>query len=295
MSDISVQEIPSSEESSESEEGETIEGLNGFENLDNTCYLNALFQVLTRTPSIFDFYISNKYKLLLNDANHDGLSARFHKLIVIQHTNACVTISPKSIVDWMHRNMEENMYRQQDCHEILLKFLDILQSEMSNYKTPFQGVYASTLSCSTCNRASTINEVNNTLILDVVQTEEQIYLHDCIKSFFMEETISCCRKKYDIVDPPLVLMILLKRFVSCDGHIKKVTSVVQYPDKLLLKDKSYTLNAVISHHGKTINKGHYTTICRVKDKLYHLDDEDWNEVDSFASPDAYILFYDMDE
>ena len=278
-----------------SEDEEEIEGVNGFENLSNTCYLNCIFQVLTRTTSLVDFYRNNKYKLLLTDANKTNLSDKFQKLVAIQHTNAGVTISPKGIVDWMHMNMEEDMYRQQDCHEILIKFLDILQTELCNYKTPFQGVYASTLACSTCERQSTINEVNNTLILDVRQTDEPIYLHDCINSFFTDETISCCRKKYDIIDPPLALMILLKRFVSSDGKIEKVMSTVEYPDKLILRDRSYTLYSVISHHGKTISRGHYTSICRVKDKIYHFDDEDWKEVGSFASPSAYMLFYHKDE
>jgi len=67
-----------------SEDEEEIEGVNGFENLSNTCYLNCIFQVLTRTTSLVDFYRNNKYKLLLTDANKTNLSDKFQKLVAIQ-------------------------------------------------------------------------------------------------------------------------------------------------------------------------------------------------------------------
>jgi ubiquitin C-terminal hydrolase len=275
-------------------EDEYVIGVNGFENLGNTCYLNSIFQVLTRTKTLKDMYITRNYRQYLKTEQSE-LSEIMEQLMNIQHTHGGVQISPRRIVKWFYRNFR-NAYQQQDCHEIILKMLHHLESELvPGYKSVFQGTYTSKLICRTCDRESTVTEVNSTLILSVPNDVQRIHLHECINAFFGDEQVACCSKRYQLVESPRVLMVLLKRFIIMREEIVKISTYVEYPTELRVNDTVYRLYAVISHHGKQMYRGHYTATCAHEDKIYKFDDENWTEMEDFACKDAYILFYHQEE
>lgn len=91
-------------------------------------------------------------------------------------------------------------------------------------------------------------------------------------------------KRLHIQTLPPVLILHLKRFQFDSGTIKKISKKVGYPlqldipRELLSHGKSdpapkYRLNAVVYHHGKHANGGHYTV------DVLRSDESDWIRVD----------------
>lgn len=98
---------------------------------------------------------------------------------------------------------------------------------------------------------------------------------------------------------PMILIIQLKRFVFNQEHgrIEKVNKHIAYPEKLVLPRSCYTmtsqhagsnptyrLTAVVYHHGRTAEGGHYTADVRKSFKM----DEHWQRIND-ASIQAVSL------
>lgn len=92
---------------------------------------------------------------------------------------------------------------------------------------------------------------------------------------------------------PMLLIIQLKRFVynQDTGHIEKVSKHIAYPEKLVLppacvhssggsgdSSPTYRLTAVIYHHGRHAEGGHYTADVR---KSFRMD-EPWQRINDAA-------------
>ena len=62
-------------------------------------------------------------------------------------------------------------------------------------------------------------------------------------------------------------------------------------------EHKHTLYAVVVHHGRAFNQGHYTSICRVGDEWYEFNDHLVKRVNEnyVASVEAYLLVYERDE
>ena len=103
---------------------------------------------------------------------------------------------------------------------------------------------------------------------------------------------------YKIVEPPQILTIHLKRFSfeKKSQKQKKISHHVTFPlSGLTLENETYSLSCIISHHGRTMESGHYTAYCFNRSDLswYHYDDTKVIPVseETVKKVNAYILFY----
>jgi ubiquitin carboxyl-terminal hydrolase 10 len=112
-------------------------------------------------------------------------------------------------------------------------------------------------------------------------------------------------KTVQIEVPPLVLVIQLLRFSYTNtGHSVKVTKACKIPEYLTIKKDAtlvsglpslqYELFATISHHGNSMQSGHYTSDFKDQNgNWFHCDDENIEvSTASYAkNSDVYIVMY----
>jgi len=127
-------------------------------------------------------------------------------------------------------------------------------------------------------------------------------------------TSSSTHRELDIIESlkietaPTTLVLHLKRFWYSEftGNCEKITKPCDFYDHLILEKGmmsdaknanscQYDLIAVVAHHGKSAEKGHYTCAARYGTGWVHLDDTDVYPVTSQAVMQlpAYLLFYQL--
>ena len=177
----------------------------------------------------------------------------------------------------------------------------------------------------TCEYCSNVS--HNFDIIQVLQlsiSSKMNKLNECMDNFIRKERmdkinkIMCnfCGKKNRSIKQillwktPKILIIELKRF-KFDMN-EKINNMIEYPiinfniskyiDPLspFINDCNYKLFAVNSHHGKTINHGHYTTtvLNRYNNKWYEYNDSHKlikKSLDELVTNNAYMLFYYRDK
>ncbi|KAL6070989.1 USP domain-containing protein [Balamuthia mandrillaris] len=114
-------------------------------------------------------------------------------------------------------------------------------------------------------------------------------------------------KEYKFEQLPLTLVFQLKRFTFDNYGAVKISKHISFPERLVLPisffstnpdapQRTYTLSAVISHYGDSIDRGHYK--CDVKQQhtgtWFEFDDHMFRRVALSQVLDrsaAYLLFY----
>jgi len=141
-------------------------------------------------------------------------------------------------------------------------------------------------------------------------------LLDCLEEFVSEKQIdnfSCsgcgnkcsCTSKSQMVIPPKTLCIHIKRF---SNHLTKRSNLITFPTSLSIQkivsnhekfNTNYKLKSVINHAGTSLNFGHYYTYAHssIHEKWYNFNDETVMEIGNtnLCTPNAYLLFYELDE
>ncbi|QDZ17965.1 ubiquitin carboxyl-terminal hydrolase [Chloropicon primus] len=112
-------------------------------------------------------------------------------------------------------------------------------------------------------------------------------------------------KTVQIEKPPLVMVVQLMRFsYTSSGHSIKLTKSCKIPDSLVVgKDTlvggppvEYELFATISHHGNSLQSGHYTACVKdLNKRWFHCDDDEIWEMNGSGledgSSDTYLVLY----
>lgn len=140
-------------------------------------------------------------------------------------------------------------------------------------------------------------------------------LEDCLEDFISDKNIddsicpnchnNCeCSSKNELVIPPKVLCIHIKRF---GNNLIKRTNHIIFPldldiknliknNELNLKTK-YNLKSVINHSGSNLNYGHYYTYAysSIHEKWYNFNDDNVIEINEseICTQNAYLLFYEL--
>lgn len=190
--------------------------------------------------------------------------------------------------------------------------------------TCFEGSLKTTVTCSNCSCEShtTSPFMELTLTIPMGPNGEHLAhatLDECLELFETPELVdyrcekckvqSSCTKRVGLASLPKVLVICLKRFTfSRLGRPFKVKTAVSFPLRNAILDLSgfcpdskhtcYQLRSVISHHGRGIDQGHYTTTSYNDQRSQWLlyDDHKVRPLSFKESPDQigspYLLFYE---
>ncbi len=205
---------------------------------------------------------------------------------------------------------------QQDAHEVLLKMFDKMEvprHAVSSATKIFKGHVTSTVTCSKCHVQSLTTRTFSSLQIHILGHAS---ISDSLDKYFSVEEISykCdwCKhkgdssKKFTITEAPTSLCLQLLRF--SDANIKltnfiqilNTIDVSQYLEDKHLEAKlkiEYKLVAILNHKGRSVNRGHYSTIATTNGSAwYEFDDNKVFRIPkadgNFISDNAYILFYE---
>ena len=193
-------------------------GATGIENLGNTCYMNAVLQILAHTRS-FVSHLSARF--FHNDNNqttdHSKLVTEVAQLLDAISSGKHRTVSPRRLrAELSARSTEFCDSRMHDAHEFLIRLLEWLHDDLkvativaispsasypgsstssesadiawrqfqcsnsSIISRIFHGLQMSTLHCIACGYESSKSEIFSVLSLPLVEEEGQVRLHHCL-------------------------------------------------------------------------------------------------------------------
>uniref|UniRef100_A0A4W3K3W9 ubiquitinyl hydrolase 1 n=1 Tax=Callorhinchus milii TaxID=7868 RepID=A0A4W3K3W9_CALMI len=236
-------------------------GHTGLGNSGNTCYLNCILQCLSNTTPLVEYFITGSYVDDLIRGKGE-LPNAFAALVMDMWLGDCLYIYPdevKRVLGKMHAAFSDGT--QQDAHELLLFFLNILHNDLKKVSTGldqysstlrnaetsviaklFQGQLSNVKVCLSCFHKSSQTETFLSLSLPM-PPDSRCSIQDCLRLFFKEEILSSsdqpycsfCGRKRDqsesiqMLKAPDIIIIHLKRFESDDHGNRKLTSTVSFP------------------------------------------------------------------
>ena len=241
--------------------------MKGFDNIGNTCYLNAGLQLLIQNRDLCNIVLSFKDK--------SNILKIVAKLIEEYYNDKNCSINPIEIKKLVtNRNKIFNGFQQQDSSEFIIFFLDLLNSEINKIipnKNLLDKIYELQITTSTkckvleCLTVSTNNELSTMLMLEV--NSECNTLDDCYRiskqkiklegddKYYCEK----CKKKRiasqkkEITKWPKNLIIFLRRFNQTGSRMSKFSQEIKVPIEWR---HDYKLKGVVYHSG-SLHGGHY--------------------------------------
>jgi len=313
----------------------------GLVNFGNTCYCNSVIQALFFCEPFREKVL--EYKKVNKKVADSLLSSLSHLFSELQKKRSN-SVKPTKFIQMLKKENEifDNIL-QHDAQEFLNYLLNHIGDTLKNDAKAknstwvhdlFQGVMTNVTRCLSCESVSEKNEHFLDLSVDI---EPNSSINHCLKGFSATETLkgdhkyyceTCCSKQeanksLEIRSFPSILALHLKRFRFDDAarntNMTKLCYRVVFsrelriPSSICKNGESilYSLNAVVVHCGKEINRGHYITL--VRPSKYHdtwlcFDDEDVDiltasDLDTFFgttessigrgnTESGYILFYE---
>lgn len=239
-------------------------GLTGLQNLENTCYMNAVLQCLCSLTPLVQYFLSGKWNTDLHEEIGESATA-FACLVSDMWLGEFDYVSPEAFHSVFGKRYPTFSRRtQHDAQEFLICVLDDLHEA---FKEPSQerqspGAGASTRSsrgtsiitelfegqlshgirCLACKSHSDRPESFTVLSLPIPSTRV-CSLQDCLECFFQPDTLTLNNQihcywcggnqdatvKASITKAPPIIIFHLKRFAWQDKNRRKLSTTVCYP------------------------------------------------------------------
>ena len=283
----------------------------GLRNKGNDCFFNSGMQCLLSVVALSTFYSTESF------GNSQRTSRDFQDFIQ-NWKGAHETIVPEDFIRRLRPQIKILDGKQQDSHEFLLSFTNLLFREISPngkevYSTmdefekikaenviadTFYGMLQTSITCNSCLKRFKCMHHFSTLSLNVSPT-----LNQSLRLFSQESVLENNNKwkcgncglsksskhKIEVIEFPKTLMIHLMRF---DGGYKKDSREVQVEDEIVLNGHTYEIFGIVCHSG-VLNSGHYIAYAKRIGTWYCFNDENVGKVAGppLKNSNAYLIFY----
>lgn len=242
----------------------------GINNLSNTCYLNAVIQVLLNNPLVH-YTLKNG---VVPDTKKKPKLDIDNIIKSLGKESRTTTMTPSYLVDNLHQ-LDKRFIRgkQQDAHEFYLLMINNMCNQVANQ---FKGKLKSQVICTKGHISETEEEfLNLSLCIDKNKS-----IDSSLRAFFQpSEKIKgykCdeCKKETTIVKKyvpylnPDILVLQISRF---DISGRKIQKHVPFEYELKFNSNEYDLYATVEHLGSTIDFGHYiANVCGANGSWYRV-------------------------
>ncbi|XP_057305409.1 ubiquitin carboxyl-terminal hydrolase 2-like [Hydractinia symbiolongicarpus] len=265
----------------------------GFLNKGNSCYANAILQVLSTIPTLWCQSGSESF--------HLSPIARSISLNMAKLKQSLSPVDPSNFLWALERQMHSDgkldfqFNTQQDVAEILFVVLDALKGFSPIAADKISTEISMSVSCNTCLCTSVNVEMQDILTLPMTSK-----IQSCVSKFLEPEILTDGNKWFcpqcfahrestretQISRSSEILFLHLKRFLKHGEHLVKdnrVVECVSLRDSLLqlplvsdtdtMFNQNYSLLATINHSG-TLTAGHYWAYVKdpATNSWYHCND-----------------------
>ena len=300
------------------DEEQYLIGNRGQVNLGNTCYFNALMQVLAHADPV-------KQYLEKTDVGGKAVDSGFKELVMAHwdKDHGGEVYNPKNFLQLCRDNASHCFApnTQEDAWQAYTALHGILEDD--NLKGLFQFNVESLISCPSYNRESRKTEPYFELILQLPETKTNENVTELMRRWGSLEPLqyNCdvtgapkdpnATRYFTLLTAPDVLVVVLARFKFIDQKSQKIMSPVTYDNELDLGDMmtghidpnlvsngpiKYKLTGVVHHHGTSLGHGHYTAdyFNSFYNRWFHADDRQITRrglPGKKSSSTPYILIY----
>lgn len=279
--------------------------MKGFNNMGNTCYLNAGLQMIIQNVDLCNLVLKYiQQSIILNKIGN----------VILEYHNSQNSITPIEIKKIVEERQEIFFgYQQQDSSEFVICLLNIIEEEIKKIdinSKEIENIFGINMNIrvkckyNTCLQISNTKETNNFLLLDIDQDSST--LDDLYRKFKSSELLlddnqyfcekcNCKRiasKRYQVTYWPNYLLINLKRFKQ-NGHY--LTKENKHIDINMSWRHDMELIGAVIHYGN-INGGHYVYVGKNLNNWYLFNDNSVSEIKSENELNnilnfAYLLAY----
>ena len=283
-------------------------------NIGNTCYLNAIIQIIFMHNETFNFgyWLSNNIDFSQFSISDSKYYLAFYKF---WYLSTFKKISRAELNDFVSLLSDLASFfeigTQKDAHEALLKLLEIFDTGISVFlpnhvsinDTYFQGIQRNVKTCTNCNNTSLsfdhffnikilpMNDLNLALANAFKDNSFESHCLNC--NSLCKHIISCT-----VYDHPRVLLVLVDRYTMSASYARSRRDCrkIKVASTLDLHGQKYKLGGIIMHLGTSVDSGHYIACVQRQGDLYICNDSVVHKVKSIPqqSGDAYLLFFIKD-
>lgn len=257
-----------------------INNCKGFNNIGNTCYLNAGLQLIIHNKDLCN-------NILIQASSNPILNSLSQFILEYHQTSEIKSLTPSYIKDLVSsKNKQFFGSKQHDSYEFIIYFLDLILESIKE-KNIYEIVTGISVKCKlkSCLNISQHDEKNNYLLLDInneTTTLDECYRNYKVREKLVEDNLYFCEKcnekriaskRTEIKLWPKHLIIVLKRF-SYNGRSQKLNNLIDIPIEWR---HNYKLKGIVFHSGSSFG-GHYIYIGNYNNRWIMFDDSDIKEI-----------------